>query len=110
MTRNLPPADDLDLVLSRLPAWQPPPGFASRVAALAVAPRRARWATLLPLLPRTLSLVACVTVGAWLGGELLRGGLLSMAAPEAAAVGWMLGAVALVLAANRIRRGAGIRA
>jgi hypothetical protein len=33
-----------------------------------------------------------------------------MAAPEAAAVGWMLGAAALVLAANRIRRGAGIRA
>ena len=84
----------IDAGLARLPTWEPPADFAARTAALAVgqitgysgvAPRGAAtrgvghgW---IASLLRALALAACVSVGAWLGGELLFVALQSVATP-----------------------------
>ena len=84
----------IDAALARLPEWQPPPGFAARVA-LAAAEREA-WT---PLLLRGLGIAAGVSVAAWLGGELMYAGLLSLAAHDGqTALGWGLAGAALLFA------------
>ena len=84
----------IDAALARLPEWQPPPGFAARVALQAA--EREAWA---PWLLRGLRIAACVSGVAWLGGELLYAGLLSLAAHDAlTALGWGLGGAALLFA------------
>jgi hypothetical protein len=84
----------IDAALARLPEWQPPPDFAARVAVLAVERN-----TLLPLLFRGLRIAAGVSGAAWLGGELVYAGLLSMAAQDGPGVlGWTLTCGALLFA------------
>ncbi len=84
----------IDAALARLPEWQPPPGFAARVALKAE--EREAWA---PLLLRGVGIAACVSVAAWLGGELLYAAVLSLSAPDAqAALGWSLSGAALLFA------------
>jgi hypothetical protein len=84
----------VDAALARLPEWQPPPGFAVRVAARAcLPPRPAHWAH---LLPRGLSIAAGVSVAAWLSTELLAAGLQWMAGTTGeVVVAWALTAASL---------------
>jgi hypothetical protein len=95
----------IDAMLARLPQWQPPAGFARRVAALAAAEKRHAVAPWIALLLPALGLAACVSIAAWLGGELLLAGLQSSAAQEEpGAVSWMLTGGSLLLAWRCVRR------
>jgi negative regulator of sigma E activity len=86
----------IDAALARLPEWQPPPGFAARVTLIAA--EREAWA---PLLLRGMGIAACVSAAAWLGGELLYAGMISMAAQDAPGVlGWGLSGAALLFASR----------
>jgi hypothetical protein len=95
----------IDALLSARPQWQPPPGFAVRVAALAVKQipgARHGW---VPLLLRALALAACVSIVAWVGGELLFAALQSVPAQDSAgALSWLLAAGSLLLAWQAVRR------
>jgi hypothetical protein len=97
--------DRLDAVLSRLPQWQPPSGFAARVAAGAVAQMpgiRPSWTA---LVLRGLGLAACVSIAGWLGGEVLLAGLPAEAAQDQPGVmSWLLAMGSLWLAWQAVRR------
>jgi len=94
----------IDAALARLPQWEPPPGFAMRVAALATEELEIGRPGWTPLLLRGAAIAACVSVAVWLGAETLAG-LLSTAGPEnQAALGWCLGAGSLLVAWHLIRR------
>jgi hypothetical protein len=94
MKVNTDAKDSIDAALQRLPAWKPSADFAARTAALAVEQMASqsagtRLAAVAPgarhvwvaSLLRALALAACVSVGAWLGGELLFAVLQSVATP-----------------------------
>jgi len=93
----------IDAALARLPEWQPPPGFAMRLAALAsegAANHRYLW---LPAVLRGGGIAACVSVGAWLTGELLAA-LLSPVPGGDEVLAWTLAAGSLFLAWHLARR------
>ena len=96
--------DPIDAALARLPQWEPPPGFAKRVAVGAAEEMelgRPEWT---PLLLRGASIAACVSVTAWLGAETLAS-LLSATGPESqVALGWCLAAGSLLAGWHLIRR------
>lgn len=109
----------IEAALARLPEWQPPPGFADRVARVAVragesaaglnespasgdSPAASHW---LHLLPRGLSIAVGVSVAAWLSAELMVTGLKWMAGSESAAVmAWLLAAGSLAGVWRLVRR------
>lgn len=93
----------IDAALARLPEWQPPPGFAARVAARAASEMPANRIEWLPLALRGSAVAACVSVSAWLGGELLAG-MLSPASGTGDSLAWLLAAGVLVLAWRLGRR------
>lgn len=92
-----------DAMLARLPQWQPPAGFAHRVAALVAAEKsHTPWVA---LLLRALGLAACVSIAAWLGGEMLSAALRSAEGQESpGAVSWMLAMASLLVAWRCVRR------
>jgi hypothetical protein len=94
----------IDAALARLPQWEPPPGFAMRVAAVAAQETeigRPEWT---PLLLRGAAIAACVSVTAWLGAETLAGWLSATGPENQAALGWTVGAGSLLLGWHLIRR------
>jgi hypothetical protein len=93
----------IDAALARLPEWQPPPGFAARVAVRAASERPVNRLEMLPLVLRGSAVAACVSVGAWLGGELLAG-LLSPESGTGESLAWLLATGVLVLAWRLGRR------
>jgi hypothetical protein len=94
----------IDAMLARLPDWQPPAGFAQRVAALASRRREIDLPWIASLL-RALGLAACVSIAAWLGGELLSAGLQSVAVQdEPGALSWVVALGSLALAWHSVRR------
>jgi hypothetical protein len=96
--------DSIEAALARLPQWEPPPGFAMRVAAVAEAEREIGRSGWTPLLLRGAGIAACVSVTAWLAAETLAG-LLSATGPEnQAGVGWTLGLGSLLVAWRLMRR------
>jgi len=116
MNVNTDAKDSIDTALARLPAWEPPPDFAVRTATLAagqmtgyrgVAPGAAtqdvRHGWIASLL-RALALAACVSVGAWLGGELLFAALKSVATPGLPETWiWALALGSILLAWRQVR-------
>lgn len=117
MNVNTGAKDSIDTALARLPAWEPPADFAARTAALAVAqmagdrgvaPTRVvtpaleyRW---IASLLRALAMAACVSVAAWLGGELLFALLQSAATPGLPEAGvWALALGSVLLAWRQVR-------
>lgn len=93
----------IDAALARLPGWEPPPGFAARVAARAASGMPASQLEWLPLALRGSAVAACVSVSAWLGGEVLAG-LLSPASGIGGLLPWILAGSVLVLAWRLGRR------
>ena len=93
----------IDAALARLPEWEPPPGFAARVATRAVSEKPANRLEWVPQALRGSAVAACVSVGAWLGGELLAG-LLSSVPGDEAVLPWTLAAGSLFLAWLMVRR------
>lgn len=84
----------IDAALARLPEWEPPPGFVTRVAALGAE----EWEDWMPSLLKGMRIAAGVSLTAWFGAELLYAGLLSVAAPQHLVVlGWTVAGGALVL-------------
>jgi hypothetical protein len=121
MNVNTGAKDSIDAALAQLPAWEPPADFAARTAALAVGQTagRSTAARLAAVTPgirygwiasvlRALAMAACVSVAAWLGGELLFAVLQSVATPELPEAWiWALALGAVVLAWRQVRpRGA----
>jgi hypothetical protein len=92
------PVDErqIDAALARLPEWEPPPGFAARVAAQAAGEmQHGRWGWL-PLALRGSAVAACVSVGAWLGAEVLAG-LVSSVPQVEGTLAWVLAGAVLVV-------------
>lgn len=91
----------VDMALARLPEWQPPPGFAMRLAAMAAddATGHRFW---LPTILRGAAIAACVSVGAWLSGELLT----ALLSPPGAGMllAWGLAAGSPFLVWQQVRR------
>lgn len=121
MNVNTGAKDSIDAALARLPAWEPPADFAARTAALAVGQMtvRSRVAPVgaatqgvrdgwIASVLRALAMAACVSVAAWLGGELLFAVLQSVATPELPEAWiWALALGAVMLAWRQVRpRGA----
>jgi hypothetical protein len=111
MNVKKPQADSMDAALARLPAWEPPPDFAARTAARAVRQRAAvrpvvtdtgyGW---IALLLHGLGMAACVSVAAWLGGDLLFALLQSGARQDQpGALGWLLALGSMVLVWRSVR-------
>jgi hypothetical protein len=98
----------IEASLAQMPDWQPPAGFAQRVAARAMAEKRQSHAPWMASLLRGLALAACVSIAGWLGGEVLSVGLQSAAVQENPGwVSWMLALASVALAWRCIPRGRG---